>query len=300
MNEIMQIAGLKKVFRKKRNKIKALSNLDLNIERGDFISLQGPSGSGKTTLLNLMGCLDKPTSGKIVLDGIDTSKLGDNDLAKIRRDKIGFIFQSFNLIPILNAQENVELPMENTKLTRAQRREKAKNLLMLVGLYKRATHRPDELSAGEKQRVAIARALANDPAIIFADEPTGNLDSRRGRQIMELLCNLNKKMGTTIFIVTHDDNMASYAKKKLYLKDGALISMEMENKVRQLSDVIGVPRSLMTELVKSGYDDLDKIMALSRADIEALKKYKDKDIGRIRNCVESYKKKHRYRSGSGG
>ena len=298
MNDIMEIAGLKKVFRKKHNKIKALSNLDLNIERGDFISLQGPSGSGKTTLLNLMGCLDKPTAGKIVLDGIDTSKLGDNELAKIRREKIGFIFQSFNLIPILNAQENVELPMENTKLTKAQRQEKAKNLLMLVGLYKRATHRPDELSAGEKQRVAIARALANDPAIILADEPTGNLDSKRGRNIMELLCDLNKKTGTTIFVVTHDDNMACYAKKKLYMKDGSLISMELENKVRQLSDEIGVPRTLMTTLVKSGCDDAAKVLALSRNDLVALKRFKDHDIGKIRNSIESYKKKHKNQFGS--
>jgi putative ABC transport system ATP-binding protein len=193
------------------------------VNRGEFVAIMGPSGSGKTTLLNVLGCLDKPTSGKVVLDDVDVANLPERELCKIRRDKIGFVFQTFNLLPYLNAVENVELPMENTKKTRSERRKKALELLRLVGLEGREEHRPQRLSAGEQQRVAIARALANDPAIILADEPTGNLDTENKYEIVRLLANLNIERGTTVIIVTHDSQMASHTEKMFLLKDGKIL-----------------------------------------------------------------------------
>jgi putative ABC transport system ATP-binding protein len=222
MSDILSTSNVSKVYEKKGHTVNALSEIDIKIQKGEYISLQGPSGSGKTTLLNILGCLDKPTSGDVTIDGKDVTKMKENELYKIRSQKIGFIFQTFNLFPILNAEENVLLPMELTKLPMNERREKAKKLLELVGLKERMRHRPSELSAGEKQRVAIARALANDPSIILADEPTGNLDSKTGRRIMDLLKELNEKTGTTIIVVTHDDKMAKLTKKILILKDGKI------------------------------------------------------------------------------
>jgi putative ABC transport system ATP-binding protein len=230
MNDILSINKVSKIYDKKGQKVNALSEIDLEIQKGDYISLQGPSGSGKTTLLNILGCLDRPTSGKVIIDGEDVSKMKENELSKIRSKQIGFIFQSFNLMPILNAEENVLLPMELTKLSMKDRREKAKALLELVGLKDRMQHRPFELSAGEKQRVAIARALANDPSIILADEPTGNLDSETGRRIMDLLKELNEKTKTTIIVVTHDDKMAKLTKKILNIKDGRI---DKERKIEE-------------------------------------------------------------------
>jgi putative ABC transport system ATP-binding protein len=225
MNDILKAIQVSKVYDKKGHKVNALSEIDLEIQKGDYISLQGPSGSGKTTLLNILGCLDRPTSGEVFIDGKDVTKMKENELYKIRSGKIGFIFQTFNLFPILNAKENVLLPMELTDLSMNDRRVKARILLELVGLKERMKHRPSELSAGEKQRVAIARALANDPSIILADEPTGNLDSKTGKHIMELLKELNEKTGTTIIVVTHDDKMAKLTKKILNLKDGRIAKL---------------------------------------------------------------------------
>ena len=176
---ILRTEKLFKTYEMGKRKIPALYDLNLQVNRGEFVAIMGPSGSGKTTLLNVLGCLDKPTSGKVILDDVDAANLPERELYKIRRDKIGFVFQTFNLLPYLSAAENVELPMENTKKTRSERRKKALELLRLVGLEGREEHRPQRLSAGEQQRVAIARALANDPAIILADEPTGNLDTDR-------------------------------------------------------------------------------------------------------------------------
>jgi putative ABC transport system ATP-binding protein len=206
-----------------KRKVPALYDLNLHVNRGEFVAIMGPSGSGKTTLLNVLGCLDKPTSGKVVLDDVDVANLPERELCKIRRDKIGFVFQTFNLLPYLNAAENVELPMENTKKTRSERRKKARELLRLVGLEGREEHRPQRLSAGEQQRVAIARALANDPAIILADEPTGNLDTENKYEIVRLLANLNIERGTTVIIVTHDSQMASHTEKMFLLKDGKIL-----------------------------------------------------------------------------
>ena len=183
----------------------------------------GPSGSGKTTLLNVIGCIDKPTKGKVLLDGIDATALPENQLYKIRRDKMGFVFQTFNLLPYLNARENVELPMEGRGKSKSEQKKRASELLAMVGLSGREEHRPQRLSAGEQQRVAIARALANNPAIILADEPTGNLDSQNKQGIIKLLANLNLTQGTTIIMVTHDSQAARNTERMLLLKDGKIV-----------------------------------------------------------------------------
>ena len=229
MNEvILKTVNLTKVYERGGKKVHALSDVNLQINRGDYVAIMGTSGSGKTTLLNMLGCLDKPTSGSVILDGVDITKMNESELSKIRRDKIGFVFQAFNLIPILNAIENVELPMECAKIPKDKRRKRARQLLNLVGLSERKEHRPHELSAGEQQRVAIARAFANKPSIILADEPTGNLDSKTGKHIMELLGRLNYNIGTTIIVVTHDYKMASLTGRILFLQDGRILKKEKE------------------------------------------------------------------------
>ena len=223
--QILVIKDLTRVFQAGRYKVHALKQTNITLNKGDFIAIMGPSGSGKTTLLNLLGCLDKPTTGKVVLDGGDITKLNESELSKIRRDKIGFIFQDANLMPILNAIENVELPMECNGTSKNERIKRAKYLLKVVGLEERMKQRPNQLSAGERQRVAIARAFANQPSIILADEPTGNLDSETGSHIMELLKRLNQNIGTTIIVVTHDEKMALYAGKKMIIQDGKITNM---------------------------------------------------------------------------
>jgi putative ABC transport system ATP-binding protein len=220
---VLRTEKLFKTYEMGKRKIPALYDLNLQVNRGEFVAIMGPSGSGKTTLLNVLGCLDKPTSGKVVLDDVDAANLPERELYKIRRDKIGFVFQTFNLLPYLNAAENVELPMENTKKTKSERRKKARELLRLVGLEGREDHRPQRLSAGEQQRVAIARALANDPAIILADEPTGNLDTQNKYEIVRLLANLNIERGTTVIMVTHDSQIASHTERMFLLKDGKIL-----------------------------------------------------------------------------
>jgi len=219
---ILKTEGLSKTFVMGKRKISALSGLNLQVNKGEFIAIMGPSGSGKTTLLNVLGCLDKPTSGKAILDNVDVAKLPENKLCEIRRNKIGFIFQTFNLLPYLNAIENVELPMETTKKSNSERKKRAHELLELVGLSGREEHRPQRLSAGEQQRVAIARALANDPAIVLADEPTGNLDTKNKFEIVRLLGKLNIDQGTTIIMVTHDGQIATHTERVLLLNDGKI------------------------------------------------------------------------------
>ena len=217
---------LDKVFKLGGRKVRALSDVNLQIKKGDFISIMGPSGSGKTTLLNMLGCLDRPTYGKVILDGVDVTKVREKSLHKIRKYKVGFVFQTFNLMSWLNAIENVELPMEGTKKSKSERKKRAHDLLNMVGLSQREDHRPSRLSAGEQQRVAIARALANNPAIVLADEPTGNLDGKTKNEIVRLLAELNRKQGTTIIMVTHDGHVASRADKMLFLNDGRLLAKE--------------------------------------------------------------------------
>jgi putative ABC transport system ATP-binding protein len=203
-----------------KRKVSALFGLNLQVNKGEFIAIMGPSGSGKTTLLNILGCLDKPTAGKAILNDVDVTKLPEKKLCEIRRNKIGFVFQTFNLLPYLSAIENVELPMESTKISKSERRKRAQELLGIVGLSGREGHRPHKLSAGEQQRVAIARALANNPDIILADEPTGNLDTKNKFEIVRLLGKLNIDQGTTIIMVTHDGQMASHTDRVLLLNDG--------------------------------------------------------------------------------
>lgn len=219
---VLKIENMSKTYTLGKRNVQALSNLNLQVKKGEFVAIMGPSGSGKTTLLNVLGCLDKPTSGKVLLDNVDVAGLAESQLYKIRRNKIGFVFQTFNLLPYLNARENVELPMENNGKPKNQRSSRAKELLAMVGLSGREEHRPQRLSAGEQQRVAIARALANDPAIILADEPTGNLDTKNKQEIVRLLANLNLNQGTTIIVVTHDGQVASRTERMLLLSDGRI------------------------------------------------------------------------------
>ncbi|MFQ6119017.1 MAG: ABC transporter ATP-binding protein [Methanosarcinales archaeon] len=221
---VVELKKVSKIYTLGSHKIYALNNVSLSIQKGDFITIMGPSGSGKTTLLNMIGCLDLPTAGKVLIDGIDISTLDDNGLTRIRRDKIGFIFQQFNLIPTLTALENVELPMlfKNKKVSKSQRRKNALALFDLVSLEKKyADHKPNELSGGQQQRVAIARALANHPPIILADEPTGNLDTKTGIGIMDLLQQLNKD-GATVIVVTHDPSLAKYSSETIRIMDGKI------------------------------------------------------------------------------
>jgi putative ABC transport system ATP-binding protein len=202
--------------------LNALRGISLDIHEGDFISIQGPSGSGKSTLMYLLGCLDLPSKGQIFLDGKDISKLSESNLAKIRGQQIGFVFQSFNLVQTLSALENVALPTFFQNISETESTKKALELLKLVGLSERASHHPNQLSGGEQQRVAIARSLINDPPIILADEPTGNLDSKTGHEIMKLLAELHQKYNKTIIIVTHDPEIAHHAEKKVNIIDGQI------------------------------------------------------------------------------
>jgi putative ABC transport system ATP-binding protein len=294
MNNILEIKNLSKVFEKRGRRVHALAKVNLEVKKGEYISIQGPSGSGKTTLLNVLGCLDKPTSGKLVIDGLKVSHMNGNSLSKIRAQKIGFIFQEFNLIPILNAVENVELPMELIDIPKNERRTKAEELLKLVDLSHRKDHLPGELSAGEQQRVAIARALANDPAIILADEPTGNLDSKTSKKIMRLLDKLNQNLGTTIIVVTHDDKMARLTKKLVFIKDGKISKVKplREGKAYEISKELGISEKIANILIRTGYNDVDKIVNTSEANLKKVKKLKKKDVQSIRNRVEKYIKRH--------
>jgi len=219
--EVVRLENVEKVYRLGEVDVHALRGIDLSIHDKEFLSIMGPSGSGKSTLLQLIGCLDRPTSGRILLDGTDVSSLSDSELARLRGRKIGFIFQFFNLYPVLNALQNVELPMMILGVDEGERRKKASTLLDSVGLGDWADHLPSQLSGGQRQKVAIARALANDPSLILADEPTGNLDSKSGEDVLRIFKNLNEE-GRTIVIVTHDPNVANLAKKIVKMKDGKM------------------------------------------------------------------------------
>jgi len=226
MNDwVIETINLKKIYMMGEVEVRALNGVDLKIERGSIVSIMGPSGSGKSTLMNLLGCLDRPTEGEYILDGVNVANMNDDKLASVRNLKVGFVFQSFNLLPRQSAVANVELPMRYAGVT-SGRREKAAMALRAVGLGDRINHRPTELSGGQQQRVAIARALVNDPAIIMADEPTGNLDSKSGREIMDLILNLNATRETTIIVVTHDPLVAEQTQRIIQLMDGKVIGEE--------------------------------------------------------------------------
>jgi putative ABC transport system ATP-binding protein len=227
MAVIVQAVNLKKTYLLGKVPVEALRGVNLEVEGGDFLAILGPSGSGKSTLLNLIGALDKPTEGNMLIEGVDVSTLNDNQLADLRR-RIGFVFQFFNLIPRFTARENVELSMSIADVSRAERRKHAEDLLETVGLKERMNHKPAELSGGEQQRVAIARALANNPRFLLMDEPTGNIDSKTANEIMGLIKRLNEEKGVTIIMVTHDQRLATQAKRAVQMFDG-VITMEIVN-----------------------------------------------------------------------
>ena len=218
---MIDIKDMSKIYEMGENKVYALNHINLNIKEHEFVSIIGPSGSGKSTLMNMLGCLDVPTEGTYILDGKPISKMSDDELANIRNKKIGFVFQGFNLLPKLTAIENVELPLIYQNVPSKERRERAKKALASVGLEDRVNHTPNELSGGQQQRVAIARALITNPPLILADEPTGNLDSKSGKEVMEIFKKLNEQ-GNTIVLITHDNDVAKQAKRIIRIQDGRL------------------------------------------------------------------------------
>lgn len=222
MSSIIRIENVSKVYDTGAVQVHALRDVTLSIDEGDFVAIMGQSGSGKSTLMNILGCLDMPTSGVYELDGLNISKMESRELSSIRNKKIGFVFQSFNLIPRTSSLKNVELPMIYAKMGKKERQKRAIELLEKVGLGERIEHMPNEISGGQKQRIAIARALANKPSIILADEPTGNLDTSSSEEIMNLFTELNNE-GVTVIIVTHEDNIAEYTKRIIRFRDGQII-----------------------------------------------------------------------------
>ncbi len=221
---IIKLENIVKVYKLGDHELKVLDNISISIGKGEFVCIMGPSGSGKSTFMNIVGCLDTPTSGKYFLDGIDVSTFGADELAEIRNQKIGFVFQQFNLLPRATALENVELPLIYAGVPAKERKEKAKEILSRVGLGEKINNYPRQLSGGQQQRVAIARALVNNPSIILADEPTGNLDSKASIEIMEIFKKLNEEQGLTTIIVTHEPDIALYGKRQVRFLDGRIIS----------------------------------------------------------------------------
>ena len=224
MSTILEIQHLKKYFKTPKGMLHAVDDVSFSLEQGQALAIIGSSGSGKTTMMNIIGILDRPTQGGYLLDGVDVSKAGDRELSLIRNQKIGFVFQTYNLISRTSALKNVELPMLYGKVGRRERADRARELLEMVGMEERMSHNPDELSGGQKQRVAIARAMANNPAIILADEPTGALDSRTGRMIMDIFQKLNQEQGKTIVLITHSQELAEETQRIVTLKDGEIVS----------------------------------------------------------------------------
>ena len=223
MSEVIRIENLSKIYENGPLQVKALDQVSLTIEEGEFVAIMGASGSGKSTLMNIIGCLDRATEGEYLLDGINIKEKKDDELSHIRNANIGFVFQFFNLIARTSALRNVELPMIYAKLDRQERHQRALQLLEDVGLADRGHHLPNELSGGQKQRVAIARALANNPSILLADEPTGNLDSQSSVEIMEIFQRLNRERGTTVIVVTHEPDISQFAQRVLIFRDGKII-----------------------------------------------------------------------------
>jgi putative ABC transport system ATP-binding protein len=225
---LIRTENLWKIYQMGAEKVNALRNVSLDVDRGEYVAIMGPSGSGKSTLMNLIGCLDTPTKGNYYLNDKLVSQMNDDELARIRNKEIGFVFQTFNLLPRATAAHNVELPLVYNGTESEIRRRKAREALQMVDLEERATHKPNELSGGERQRVAIARALVNNPSLILADEPTGNLDTNTGKEIMKILEKLHHQ-GNTIIIVTHEHDIATFADRILYIRDGAI---EREEKIK--------------------------------------------------------------------
>jgi putative ABC transport system ATP-binding protein len=226
MSIVIETKNLSKQYQMGKVNVQALNKVNVTLRKGEFVAVLGASGSGKTTLLNIIGTLHKPTDGQVLLEGKDTSNLNEKSTVELRRKKVGFIFQFYNLMPVLTAQENVELPMIISGTPKKQAQQRAHDLLLAVGLAERANHRPEELSGGQQQRVAVARALANKPATILADEPTGDLDTATGAQIMQLLFKLSKEQNTTVLVATHDTSILKLADRAVNMKDGKVVSDE--------------------------------------------------------------------------
>jgi len=228
MKQLIDIKGVKKIYKLGTETIYALREISLGVDKGEYVALMGPSGSGKSTLMNILGCLDTASEGEYVLNGINVSKMTENDLAEVRNKEIGFVFQTFNLLPRMTALENVALPLVYAGISKKQRSEVAQEILIKVGLKDRMLHKPNELSGGQRQRVAIARGLVNNPSILLADEPTGNLDSKTSIEIMQLFYEIHEA-GNTVILVTHEEDIANHAKRIVRIKDG-LIESDFENK----------------------------------------------------------------------
>ena len=224
--KLIRLENISKAYHMGLTEVRAIDELSIEVSAGEFIAIMGASGSGKSTLLNIIGCLDRPSTGRYYLDGTDVSTMDDDRLSGVRLAKLGFIFQSFNLLPHLSVLRNIELPLYYLGWNRKESHRRAQELAALVGLESRAHHKPSELSGGQRQRVAIARALANNPAVILADEPTGNLDSSTGKEIMDMLCKLHRD-GKTIVMVTHEDNIAAYAERRIHMRDGRILREEL-------------------------------------------------------------------------
>ena len=231
MKETIVIQDIVKTYQMGDSIVRALAGVNLTVEEGEFTAIMGPSGSGKSTLMNILGCLDRPTSGSYKLDGAEVATLGDDELAVTRNKKIGFVFQNFNLLSRMSALNNVALPMVYAGIPNKERLERARKNLEMVGLGSRVLHKPNELSGGQRQRVAIARALVNEPSIILADEPTGNLDSKSGDEIMEIFCELNRQ-GRTVILVTHEPEIAAFTRRTVTFRDGLIVSDERREESR--------------------------------------------------------------------
>ena len=248
MASVIEVKDLVKDYKLGEVPVHVLKGISFEIERGDFVSIMGPSGSGKSTLMNILGCLDKPTSGAYMLDGISVGNLDRDQLAEIRNKKIGFVFQQFNLLSRTSATENVELPLMYTDTPARERQERARKALLAVGLGGREEHQPSQLSGGQQQRVAIARSMVNDPSIILADEPTGALDSRTSLEIMAIFQHLNRQEGITMIVVTHDPDVATYSNRRIHFKDGRLQRDERAEPREARKDLEQLPAEQPEEL----------------------------------------------------
>ncbi|MGE5544634.1 MAG: ABC transporter ATP-binding protein [Bacillota bacterium] len=243
---MIKVEQLTKIYDTGIVRVAALVNLDLQVRKGEFLAIMGPSGSGKSTLMNILGCLDRPTSGEYCLEGVSISTLDENELANIRNQKIGFIFQTFNLLPRMDALRNVEVPMLYSGVNPRERRKRAREALEKVGLADHVRHRPNELSGGQRQRVAIARALVNDPSIILADEPTGNLDTRSGLEVLSIIQELNRH-GTTVILVTHEWEISRHAQRVVHFRDGRLVKTELIDTPMQANETLAAMKQQMED-----------------------------------------------------
>ena len=234
--KIVEVKNVWKIYKMGKTKVNALRGINVEVKKGEFLAILGPSGSGKSTCMNIVGCLDTPTKGEVFLSGKNIAKMSESDLAQVRGKKIGFIFQQFNLLPSLTARENVMLPMMFQGVPVEQRLKQSKKYLELVDLADRMNHTPNQLSGGQQQRVAIARSLANEPEMILADEPTGNLDSKTGKTVIEFLKKLRKEQGTTIVVITHDEKIAKEADRQVYIKDGMIVKSLQEDTSKYIQE----------------------------------------------------------------